>query len=78
MEIHVNGRSYIIDKLERETDEILSTRIWFIIKQNPTNDVDFIDAEKWSTAWYYKTYYKCTYMPEVEEKIANISKLLYE
>jgi len=58
MEIHVNGRSYIIDKLEHETDRILSTRIWFIISCNPTTDIDFIDAEKRSIIWYYETYYK--------------------
>ena len=56
MEIQVSGKSYIINPLENETDRILSTRGWFIIKQDPKNDIDFQEAEKWSIIWYYMKY----------------------
>lgn len=78
MEIHVNGRSYIVKSLEEETDKILSSRIWFIIKQNPETDIDFEEAQRWSVFWYYMTYYKCRYSREIEDHVHNLEKKLYE
>jgi len=77
MEIHVNGKSYLINPLEHETDKVLASRLWFIIKQNPETDIDFQEAEKLSVMWYYMTYFKCAYHPDIEEKIKQISKNLY-
>lgn len=78
MEIHVNGRSYIIRPLEKETDKVLASRIWFIIKQNPENEVDFLEAERLSIIWYYSHYYKCHYPKEVQDKVNRLVQVLYD
>lgn len=77
MEINVSGKSYLVKPLEHETDKVLSTRIWFIIKQNPENDIDFQEAELWSAIWYYMTYYKCRYDEKIESKVKELSRNLY-
>lgn len=77
MEINVAGKSYLIKPLEHETDKVLSTRLWFIIKQNPENDIDLQEAEKWSILWYYMTYYKCRYDVKIETKVKELTKNLY-
>lgn len=77
MEIHVNGRSYLVKPLEQETEKVLSTRLWFIIKQNPESDIDFQEAEKWSILWYYMTYYKCRYGSQLEARVNELAKNLY-
>lgn len=77
MEIHVSGRSYLVKPLEHESDKILSTRAWFIIKQNPENDIDFQEAERLSAIWYYMTYLKCRYDEKIENKINMLTKYLY-
>ena len=78
IEIHVNGRSYMIKRLEQETDQVLSTRLWFIIKQGPENEIDFLEAERLSKVWYYMKYYGCRYSQELETRVDCLSKLLYE
>ena len=78
MEIHVNGKSYIIEPLEQETDKVLASRIWFIIKQNPENEVDFLEAERLSIIWYYSYYYKCRYPSVIQNKVDRISGILYD
>ena len=77
MEIQVNGKAYFVSNLEQETNKVLSSRLWFIIKQNPQNDIEFQEAEKWSIIWYYMTYYKCQYLPEIEQKVLKMSQFLY-
>ena len=77
LEIQVNGRSYQVQPLEHETDKVLSSILWFIIKQNPENDIDFQEAEKWSIVWYYMHYFNCQYPKEVEDKVTEMSKYLY-
>ena len=71
MEINVAGKSYSIKALEHETDKTLSTRLWFIIKQNPENDIDFQETEKWSILWYYMTYFKCRYDDKIETRVKD-------
>lgn len=78
MEICVNGKSYIVNKIENETDKLLASRIWFIIKQNPTNEIDFLEAEKNSIVWYYMKYYNCIYEHNLQNKINKLVENLYD
>ena len=38
MEIEYQGISYTVDKLPYESDDSFYDRMWFIVKQEPTNN----------------------------------------
>jgi len=57
-------------------DDIDYSRLWFIIKQMPTNDFSFNQALKLALFWHHKNKYKCTYSAPIE-KLLNEAELNY-
>ncbi len=52
-------------------DDINYSRLWFIIKQLPTDDYSFKQAIKLAIFWHYKNKYKCTYSAPIEKMLVE-------
>jgi hypothetical protein len=76
-EVQYQGKVYIINRHANESDEMLNERAWFIAKQNPSNDLDYMEAIKLSIIWQNMQYKKCRYHIVLENRVNEIQKLLY-
>jgi len=77
VEIQYQGKVYVVNRHANESDEMLYERAWFVAKQNPSNDLDYIEAVKLSIIWQNMQYKKCHYHSILENKVIEIEKLLY-
>lgn len=68
MIIEYEGNTYIINKMDYETDNSLNTRSWFIAKQKPINENDFKKKSKIGKLFVNQKYLNCKY----NKKITNI------
>ncbi len=74
IEITVRARSYIIDRIEQETDEALADRAWFVINQNPTTSNEFQEAVLLSRYWFYIKSYDSRYPEEIMKRVEEAEK----
>ena len=72
MEISYRGTSYFTQRLGHETDELLAKRLWFIIRLNPKNDLEYAEAERLSRIWFNMRYFGCHYSIELEDQIFDL------
>jgi len=77
IEIQFQGKIYIIFRHANESDEMLYERGWFIAKQSPSNDIDYIEAVKLSLIWQNMEYKRCNYHNRLEDKVNETKKVLY-
>ena len=91
MEVTYRARSYLIERIEHETEESLAERAWFVIKiLDPSSGIDrtsinnntlnissFDEAVLLSKYWYYVKNYDCRYSYKIMEKLADAEKLFY-
>ena len=61
MIINFKGNTYIINKLDYETDNSLISRSWFIAKQKPKNQENFKRELKIAKLYSNQKYLNCTY-----------------
>jgi len=73
MEIYYHGKTYRTERLGTELNDHLAKRLWFIIKLNPLNDIEYLEAERLSRVWFNMTYMGCRYSDEIEERIFDLS-----
>lgn len=77
MDITYKAYSYFIERIENETDEALSERAWFIIKQDPKNCNEFQQAVIMSKYWFYIRKFDCKYAEAIMQKIDTLEANMY-
>ncbi len=71
MEICFNGKMFFITRLERETDQQLIARSWWIMHNLQENNYEEIVLL--SKYWHNIFYKKCKYSKEIMDKINNFN-----
>jgi hypothetical protein len=77
MDVTYKAHSYLIERIENETDEGLSERAWFIIKQDPKTCNEFAQAVLWSKYWFYIKKFDCRYSEGVMKKVEELEAKMY-
>jgi len=72
MEISYNGKIYSIDRMERETDQQLISRSWWIM-HNLENLNSYDDAILLSKYWHNVFYKNCKYSQSIMDKILDFN-----
>lgn len=71
MEICFNGKMFLINRLERETDQQLISRSWWIMHNLQENN--YKEIVLLSKYWHNICYKKCKYSKEIMDKINNFN-----
>lgn len=71
MNINTNHKCYFIKDKNLLNNENLSKKLWFIINQQPKNDIEYHNIYNISNIYYNMLVYKCKYNVKVEKKINN-------
>lgn len=72
MEISYNGKIYNISRLERETDQQLIARSWWIMHNLENND-NYDEVLLLSKYWHNIFYKRCKYSKEIMDKIFDFN-----
>ena len=77
MLLQYEGYTYIVNKLDNETDNNLVSRTWFTVKQKPKNQENFIKELKIAKLYSNQKYLNCKYNNKITSIInEKITKYL--
>ena len=74
MEVEYKGQLYTFERAIGLTNEMFKEKCWFIARQQPKNNKQFIEAEKNASIMINMIFLGCKYHKIIEEKINNIIK----
>lgn len=69
MNIEFENYSYFLSKQENETNNSFRNRIWFLVKQKPTDEETFKKAEKMSKLYINKKHLNCIYNDKINKQL---------
>lgn len=76
MIITIGHNIYTLDKDTYESDDIFYKRLWFIISQEPKNEIEFKKFVDYSYIWINIHYHSLTYDKSIMEHIKTYSNNL--
>ena len=74
MLLQKNGISYDLSKQEFESDSVFYQRMWFIVNQEPKNEIELETAIHLSILWANMKYLNCYYGKSIKDKIRQLEK----
>jgi hypothetical protein len=71
MNLEYKGNYYFFERLDKETDESLINRSWFVTKQQPYNKKQYLENLKFGKLFVNKKILNCSYNKNLESIINN-------
>ena len=77
MIINIQHNTYTLEKDPYESDDVFYKRFWFIVSQEPKNDIEFKKYLDYSYIWINIHYHNLTYDKSIMKHIETYSNNLY-